>query len=190
MESMVRLKEVGMVRYAKIVRRGTEPNVARCYTLAGVRFYKAMERALAYRLLRKGIRAATRAANDAVERVIQRREAKPFLSRSARATETPKAPLSKPIWVIFEGASGGQVEKGTTILDAAEKIGMELNHYCGGNCSCGTCRVEILEGAKHLSKQEGMEKAVLGPSGVAAGNRLGCQTRLLGPARIRIPDYF
>jgi 2Fe-2S ferredoxin len=69
-------------------------------------------------------------------------------------------------------------------------MGVDLDHYCGGQCACGTCRVEILEGAQNLSAQDGMEQMVLGSTHVAAGNRLACQARLLGPVRVRIPEWF
>ena len=31
----------------------------------------------------------------------------------------------------------------TTLLDAAKELGFPLNHDCGGNASCTTCRVEV-----------------------------------------------
>ena len=82
------------------------------------------------------------------------------------------------------------MERGTTLLEAASLLDVELSHYCGGNCSCGTCRVEIMAGARHLSKQRTAEKMALGAAHTAAGHRLGCQTQVLGPVTVRIPDWF
>lgn len=88
--------------------------------------------------------------------------------------------------VDIEGTAPG----GVSLLGAAAQLGIEIAHYCGGQCSCGTCRVEILQGAENLSRQQGLEQMVLGSAHVAAGNRLACQARLLGPVRVRIPEWF
>lgn len=99
------------------------------------------------------------------------------------------APSGPPI-VTFEGREPKEVPPGTTLLAAASLVGLDLNHYCGGTCSCGTCRVEILEGFGALSKQEGREKMVLGGVHVEAGHRLACQARVQGPVKVRIPAWF
>ena len=39
-----------------------------------------------------------------------------------------------------EGRSG-EVEANLTLLEAAKALGFNLNHDCGGNASCTTCRV-------------------------------------------------
>ena len=95
-----------------------------------------------------------------------------------------------PVEVIFEGRGGGTVDPGVTLLEAAKQLHIDLNHYCGGTCSCGTCRLEILDGRRNLSKQEGREKMVLGAIHVERGHRLGCQARVQGPVRVRIPSFF
>jgi ferredoxin len=98
--------------------------------------------------------------------------------------------------VVFEMARPGQapVEAlqpgGISLLAAAARAGVDIDHYCGGQCSCGTCRIEIIEGSANLSEQDGMEQMVLGSANVAAGNRLACQARILGPVRVRVPQWF
>lgn len=70
------------------------------------------------------------------------------------------------------------------------QLGLDLSHYCGGTCSCGTCRVEILLGAEHLSSPRGNETMVLGAEHLLAGDRLACQARVLGPVVVRVPEWF
>ncbi len=81
------------------------------------------------------------------------------------------------------------VAHGATLLSAARTAGLELPHYCGGQCSCGTCRIRVLDGAAHLSRQESLEQMVLGSSHVAKGGRLACQARIEGPVRVHIPRW-
>lgn len=145
-----------------------------------------MSRPLGYRILRMGLKLAGRAANDAVDRVV-RREPRPRTAWIPRRREIdPRAPVE----VVFEGLRTGRVERGATLLEAAAQLDVDLSHYCGGNCSCGTCRVEVLEGRGHLSRPQGMEEMVLGPAWLASGHRLACQTQVLGRVRVRIPEGF
>jgi len=92
--------------------------------------------------------------------------------------------------VSFERGPSGAVGQGSSLLEAAATLGVDLNHYCGGTCSCGTCRLEILDGRHNLSRPEGRERMVLGPIYADRGDRLGCQARVLGAVRVRIPDRF
>jgi len=77
------------------------------------------------------------------------------------------------------------VPKGTTLLDAALEAEADLNHYCGGMCSCGSCRIEILSG--EVSELDPMEETTLDIVREAETDRLGCQTRALGDLVVRIP---
>lgn len=97
---------------------------------------------------------------------------------------------SGPVAVEFEGGASGMVAGGSSILSAARQLGIELDHYCGGLCSCGTCRVRIVRGAENLSRVQGNESMVLGAERTRAGDRLACQARLLGPVVVRVPDWF
>ena len=112
-------------------------------------------------------------------------------ARLKRALSRERRP-DGPALVRFEGNQSGEVEvnNGDTLLSAALALNLDVNHYCGGFCSCGTCRVEVVSGAENLSKPRGNEEMVLGSSNHAAGNRLACQARAHGPVVIRIPEWF
>ena len=82
-----------------------------------------------------------------------------------------------------------EVEKGTSILEAALQHDVPIYHTCGGNCSCSTCRVLVLKGAEHLSKIESMEADVLDSFDLKPPHRLGCQSILTGGiVEVEIPD--
>ncbi len=112
------------------------------------------------------------------------------LGRRVRAAVRGAPPPSGPPFVHFEGGVSGPVSAGATLLEAAKQLGVELNHYCGGTCSCGTCRLEIVEGGHSLSAAEGRERMVLGPVYADGGDRLGCQAKVLGTVHVRVPARF
>ena len=141
-----------------------------------------------FRVLRQGLRAASRASVTVVDRVLRNGvSAEPAEfggGRSPRASD-PKAPV-----VVRFGDTPVPVEHGTTLLEAALLANLDLRSYCGGNCSCGTCRVEIIEGQRSLSRRQGMEELVLGMEAAERGDRLACQAQILGPVHVRVPEWF
>ncbi len=152
----------------------------------------AVDRPIGYRILRFGLKMATRAANDAVERIVQRDPAPEGAPETRRRPWQRRDP-NAPVEVVFEGGDSGArgvVENGATVLDAADLLGVDVSHYCGGNCSCGTCKIQVLAGAGNLSRLESREAMVLGPTLAGKGWRLACQTRLHGPVTIRVPEIL
>jgi 2Fe-2S ferredoxin len=75
-----------------------------------------------------------------------------------------------------------------SLLDVALNAGVDLNHDCGGFCSCTTCHVIVVEGMENLSKQEPDEDDLLDTVGGRTRNyRLGCQSIVKGDVTVRIP---
>jgi ferredoxin len=89
--------------------------------------------------------------------------------------------------VVFE-PSGTEVaaRENETLLAAALRSDVEIRHVCGGKGECGTCRVEVLAGDA-LTPVTDPERKWLGEK-AGAGWRLACQTKALGPARLRVPS--
>jgi 2Fe-2S ferredoxin len=86
-----------------------------------------------------------------------------------------------------EGKSG-EVEVNTTLLEAAKLLGFSLNHDCGGNASCTTCRVEVQAGLDQLSEIDFDEQDLLDREALSEPwHRLGCQARVLGDVVVRVP---
>ena len=95
-----------------------------------------------------------------------------------------------PVEVQFENHKKVVVPHGTSILHAALDNDIDLDHFCGGTCSCSTCRVEIISGKENLSKMKPNESMVLGHEKSERGDRLSCQAKVTGSVTVRIPDYF
>lgn len=74
------------------------------------------------------------------------------------------------------------------ILHALQEHKIDITYYCNGNCSCGTCRIEVIHGK--LVPPKAREQLVLGDEKLQRGDRLACQTYLESNATIKIPKYF
>ncbi|HEV8565385.1 MAG TPA: ASKHA domain-containing protein [Actinomycetota bacterium] len=91
----------------------------------------------------------------------------------------------------------GRFDAGTTVLDAARSLGVDLDSVCGGRGICGRCQVVLSEGefakhhidsrADHLTLVNDVETEYAADKGLTAGRRLGCQAELLGDVVIDVP---
>jgi ferredoxin len=95
-----------------------------------------------------------------------------------------------PCEVHFDADTRVEVEHGTSIRDAGNKAGIEIDSFCDGCCSCSTCKVLVREGAKSLSKMNPDEEKVLGKKLVKEGYRLSCQAKVQGTVHVDVPEYF
>ena len=87
-----------------------------------------------------------------------------------------------------EGKSG-EVPENVTLLEAADVLGFPLNHDCGGNASCTTCRVDVAVGEDHLSEIDFEEQDLLDREALTESyHRLGCQARVLGDVIVQVPE--
>jgi ferredoxin len=103
--------------------------------------------------------------------------------------EPAAAPAAAPggATLVFE-PSGVAAEAGPdeTLLSVALREDVEIMHVCGGKGVCGTCRLEVLEGAEGLSGVTDPERKHLADL-LGSGWRLACQTTASAPARFRVP---
>lgn len=86
-----------------------------------------------------------------------------------------------PKVVFLDQGLRGEIPAGTTVLEAARRLGARLSSVCGGVGSCSTCRVEGVVHPESLSPVEELETAYDLPPGV----RLACQARVLGDVGLR-----
>ncbi|MFN0002666.1 MAG: ISC system 2Fe-2S type ferredoxin [Pseudohongiellaceae bacterium] len=80
---------------------------------------------------------------------------------------------------------------GESILDAALRNGLELEHACEKSCACTTCHVVVREGFASLLASDELEDDFLDKAwGLEADSRLSCQA-LVGKVDlvIDIPRY-
>jgi uncharacterized 2Fe-2S/4Fe-4S cluster protein (DUF4445 family) len=91
----------------------------------------------------------------------------------------------------------GRFEQGTTILDAARSLGVDLDSVCGGRGLCGRCQVVPAEGSfpkhgiestdGHLTPRGASEEEYDRLRGLAAGRRLGCFAHIKGDVLVDVP---
>lgn len=83
----------------------------------------------------------------------------------------------------------GEVSENLTLLEASEVLGFPLDHECGGNASCSTCRVEVMVGGENLSEIDFEEQDMLDREALTESYyRLGCRARVLGDVMVQIPE--
>ncbi|MFC0322534.1 ISC system 2Fe-2S type ferredoxin [Gallibacterium melopsittaci] len=65
---------------------------------------------------------------------------------------------------------------GETILDAALRSGIEIDHACEKSCACTTCHVIVREGFDSLNESSDLEDDMLDKAwGLEVDSRLSCQ---------------
>jgi uncharacterized 2Fe-2S/4Fe-4S cluster protein (DUF4445 family) len=92
----------------------------------------------------------------------------------------------------------GQVPVGTTVLQAAQRLGVDLESICGGQGKCRKCQVLPQEGefskhgivsrADHLSELTATELHHQSRNRLKGARRLGCNARILGDLVVDVPE--
>ena len=110
-------------------------------------------------------------------------------------TGTPDA--KKALILFSPSGKRGRFPVGTTVLQAARELGVDIDSMCGGRTCCGRCQVEPLEGTfareglisspAHLGDLSETERSCLGDGILRVGNRFSCQAKILGDVRIDVP---
>ncbi len=91
----------------------------------------------------------------------------------------------------------GSFPAGTSLLEAARALGVDLDSICGGRGICGRCQVVVSEGshaklavesrAANLEPFTEPEERYRARRGLAPGRRLGCHARLRGDVVVDVP---
>ena len=102
--------------------------------------------------------------------------------------------------LVFFSPSGrrDRVPEGTTVLEAARRLGVDLDSVCGGRGICGRCAVVALDGSNpklgvvssrdHLTAANDVERRHAEKRGaLSEGRRLGCQARIVGDVVLDVP---
>lgn len=101
--------------------------------------------------------------------------------------------------LVFFSPSGkrDRFPEGTSVLEAARRLGVDLDSVCGGRGICGRCKVTPVEGANpklgivsardHLTPGNEVEARYADKRGLAEGCRLGCQARITGDVVLDVP---
>ena len=102
-----------------------------------------------------------------------------------------------PLVVFTPSGKRGRFPSGTPVLDAARKLGVDLDSVCGGRGICSKCQVQPSYGefSKHgvtvapdaLSGINAVEERYDRIRGLKPGRRLGCQAQILSDVVIDVP---
>ncbi|MGI9383771.1 MAG: ASKHA domain-containing protein [Methyloligellaceae bacterium] len=100
--------------------------------------------------------------------------------------------------VFMPSGRRGAFPAGTSILDAARGLGVDLDSVCGGRAVCGRCQIRLSTGefaklnitshAENLTATSETEQRYARIKGLEEGRRLGCQACLVGDVVIDVPE--
>ena len=82
-----------------------------------------------------------------------------------------------------------EIEDGAILRDALIQAGIEVTSPCGGCASCSRCVVIVKHGGENLSEIEFTEKQIIGNVFHLTGERLSCQTKVLGNVHIDVSAH-
>jgi len=77
-----------------------------------------------------------------------------------------------------------KTESGTSFLDSAREVDIDVVATCGARGKCRGCRVKVLKGS--VAPPTIMDEVQLGPDEVHEGFRLACQTRIIADTEIML----
>jgi ferredoxin len=88
---------------------------------------------------------------------------------AAHDTEEPVLQTDAPVVTFSLSDKSGPLAAGTTILEAAEAIGVDIDNACRSG-SCGSCKVRLKSGSVTMEVED-----ALSPEEKDTGMILGCQ---------------
>ena len=113
-----------------------------------------------------------------------------------RSVKSEKSPDDVKI-VFTPSGRQGNVPAGTTVLQAARTLGVDIDSVCGGRALCGRCQITpgsgefakhgITSGADSLGEVTAVETRYADKKGLVGGRRLSCQSLLCGDVVIDVP---
>ncbi len=114
-------------------------------------------------------------------------------------SENLRDPMTEtdPLVIFTPSGRRGRVPRGTTVLAAARRLGVDLDSVCGGRGICSKCQVTPGTGSfpKHgvtvaadaLGPWNAVEARYDEKRGLKPGRRLGCQAEILGDVVLDVP---
>lgn len=101
--------------------------------------------------------------------------------------------------VIFQPSGRrGKVPEGTTLLEAARRLGVGIESICGGRQTCSKCYVRVEEGSfsrdgiesceAHLTPTGERERYYREKRGLPEGIRYSCDARVVGDVLVTVPE--
>ena len=78
------------------------------------------------------------------------------------------------------------VARGSTILDAAQRAGLNINVVCGGQGKCGKCVVYVQSGKTEFDRQK--YSRFISEDELTKGACLACETLVQGDLQVLVPE--
>lgn len=92
----------------------------------------------------------------------------------------------KQFKIVFQpSGKRGMIQEDKTLLEASQELGVEIESLCGGEKSCGKCKVRVLEGECSPFSEE--EAKWINASEKLDGYRLACSAKVKGNTLISVP---
>ncbi|RMD61629.1 MAG: DUF4445 domain-containing protein [Alphaproteobacteria bacterium] len=102
-----------------------------------------------------------------------------------------------PLVVFTPSGRRGHFPIGTPVVEAARRLGVDIDSVCGGRGLCGRCQIRpsvgefakhgIVSRAENLSPLNDVERRYDAKRGLGPGQRLSCQTQVLGDLVVDVP---
>ncbi len=113
--------------------------------------------------------------------------------------QTAVEKIQNVVKVIFQpNGRQGEIPTGTTLLEAARRLGVEIESICGGHQTCRKCKVLVEEGdfakfgvtsrADHLTPPGERETSNAAKYNFEANARMSCGCQVTGDVVIRVPE--
>lgn len=80
-----------------------------------------------------------------------------------------------------------EVETGTPLREALASLGVTVSSPCGGEGTCGKCRVQVHGSQEGLTPPTSTERGLLTADQLEAGIRLSCDARVCGEVEVEVP---
>ncbi|MDQ3492077.1 MAG: ASKHA domain-containing protein [Chloroflexota bacterium] len=107
------------------------------------------------------------------------------------------SPAAEPLVIFTPSGRRGRFASGTSVLDAARALGVDIDSVCGGRGICGRCQIQQSVGSfakhgiesrpDHLSPLATDEVEYRDRRGLGPDRRLSCIAHLRGDAVIDVP---
>jgi len=105
---------------------------------------------------------------------------------------------ARKVLILFSpSGKRGRFPAGTTVLQAARALGVDIDSICGGRARCARCQVEPVDGTfpkegmvsspAHLGELTETEMSCMNSGQLEPGNRLSCQAQILADIRVDVP---
>lgn len=81
----------------------------------------------------------------------------------------------------------GAFKRGITVLEAAKRLGVDLESICGGKGICGKCKISVTSSEEPLPKATPAEERLLSKEELDRGVRLACLLKPKGSLVVEVP---